>query len=753
MVVKKLKNEIARAIVAIALLGACGCAKPAIRTGGNVMLPDYNPIFFHGIEQDVQDAQTPFLGVHMNVVPDQSLTETVKKDNAVYIDRIIPESAAGKAGILSGDIVITVDGEPFNSESAPRDQLRKAITLKKAGDSIRLMIMRDGREIIIDAELGVRKRTVPKIKSHPKLNDMQKSIESASSGVYRAIEASGKLEDFSKTLAQLKEQSYFSDSYKTAPGNPFRLSEVNYLLQNPMNIIPVSREITDSVPGSPGNEAYDLNRLLEAASLQLDIELHLVAEAPVTMSSLDDVLMYITDSISRAESFRKEAFKALPDEDRKFLEEEASGILSSEQEMPELQDRLTRIAIQVDYTALFRSVAEASRAVSPQVMEALRKLNPLEIKRGGLPSADLADGDVLGSMDSGFGKIIIGGPGRTRYTGDAFMTIDLGGDDVYENNAGGATVEYPFSITIDLAGNDRYITRKTVSQGAGFMGTGILADVEGNDIYMSEKVSQGAGIFGGGVLLDLHGDDIYKGESDVQGAGIFGIGALIDSHGADVYEASVKSQGFAYVKGFGVLADLEGGDFYRAGGKYPDQREPGYATLSLSQGFAIGMRPLESEEGASGGIGLLIDRDGNDKYIGDYFSQGASYWYSLGILHDMNGDDTYIAGRYSQGAGIHTSAGVLIDEKGDDSYTVTFGVSQGAGHDYGIGVLADFDGDNTYKEGVLSKGAATCGSIGILYDKYGKDSYLTEGGVHESGDESDYCRASGFGILMNGRAE
>ena len=114
----------------------------------------------------------------------------------------------------------------------------------------------------------------------------------------------------------------------------------------------------------------------------------------------------------------------------------------------------------------------------------------------------------------------------------------------------------------------------------------------------------------------------------------------------------------------------------------------------------------------------------------------------------MNGDDTYISGRYAQGAGIHTSVGTLIDEGGSDSYLVTLGVSQGMGHDFGIGVLADFHGDNTYKGGTLSGGAATCGGIGILYDRDSVDD-LTRERSQSAGTPDDSCGAYGFGIWMN----
>src|SRR5690606_32279131 len=122
----------------------------------------------------------------------------------------------------------------------------------------------------------------------------------------------------------------------------------------------------------------------------------------------------------------------------------------------------------------------------------------------------------------------------------------------------------------------------------------------------------------------------------------------------------------------------------------------GKSYQSMSQGFGYGVRPWESLAGASGGIGVIAEAEGNDTYVADYFAQGSSYWFSLGILDDRKGHDRYVSGRYSQGAGIHMSAGVLIVGEGDDNYLASYGVAQGCGHDFGIGFLLDNGGNDRY---------------------------------------------------------
>ena len=712
--------------------------------------PQFNPLFFPDVELPQKEAKRPFLGIHMENLPEQYLSETLKKENAVYVRQVLAETSAEEAGILAGDIIIAADGEPFTTEGVePLRQLKKTISGKSIGDALEVSIIREGKPMTITATLREEKKIPPKIKAHPEIDLIQESITKNDSVIYQSLELSDTVDDFLNTISVLREKTRLVDSYKVAATeNPFRLSEINYLLQNPTNMIPVSRRITNPFIEYLDTEHYDLRRLISAASLGLDVELFLSREDLPDIHSMDDFIDYVIAKIGRAESFRKMAFKGLSEEDIRFLEDVSLKVMSEDNIPPESKEKLLQTAAKVDYPMLFKSMTEASEIISPATIRALVELDIKDVKKHQDIPADIAGGDVIDMIETEFGRIIVGGPGRTHYKGNTFMIIDPGGDDIYENNAGASTPELHFSIVIDLAGDDKYITKANLSQGTGLMGTGILADIEGNDLYMGDKGSQGAGIFGGGILLDLDGDDRFIAESLAQGTGIFGIGMLINRGGNDIYEARLSSQGFAHVKGFGVLADLSGDDFYLAGGKYPDHRDPEHSTESFSQGFAIGIRPYDSPIGASGGIGLLIDKEGNDQYIGDYFAQGSSYWYSLGILHDMKGDDAYIAGRYAQGAGIHTSVATLIDEGGSDSYLVTFGVAQGMGHDFGVGVLADFQGNNTYKGGTLSGGAATCGGIGILYDRDSVDD-LTRERSQSAGTPDDSCGAYGLGIWMN----
>ncbi len=168
-----------------------------------------------------------------------------------------------------------------------------------------------------------------------------------------------------------------------------------------------------------------------------------------------------------------------------------------------------------------------------------------------------------------------------------------------------------------------------------------------------------------------------------------------------------------------MISDLNGNDIYYAGGKYIHHPLLPNDYRSFSQGFAIGWRP-----DASGGIGFLYDKSGNDFYNGDVFTQGCSYWYSLGILYDESGQDHYSAAEYAQGAGIHLSVGILIDKEGDDYYYSRLGPSQGEGHDLSVGILIDRKGKDYYSVSG-GQGIGLTNSFGLFLDAEGDDSYMT----------------------------
>ncbi len=323
-------------------------------------------------------------------------------------------------------------------------------------------------------------------------------------------------------------------------------------------------------------------------------------------------------------------------------------------------------------------------------------------------------GNVLYIAKSNLGLIVIGGSGPNTYDGCFGLIVDLGGDDIYNlTSLPGVRLK----TIIDLNGRDTYSTSQPFGLAGGFLGTSILMDCEGNDTYEAHMGSLGSAVCGMGLLYDRKGEDTYSADEFSQGAGLLGIGMICDCEGNDTYTAGMQSQAFGYVMGSGLILDRSGNDVYYTKMSQTDILRYDDHYLTLSQGCGFGWRP-----DYSGGIGLLVDCEGNDLYSSDIFGQGVAYWFAIGALIDKGGHDRYVSYQYAQGSGVHLAFGLLLDDSGNDAY-VSKGVSQGCGHDLSVGMLLDLSGNDYYTATDLSQGAGNANATGILYDADGNDSY------------------------------
>ena len=312
----------------------------------------------------------------------------------------------------------------------------------------------------------------------------------------------------------------------------------------------------------------------------------------------------------------------------------------------------------------------------------------------------------------------VGGPGNDYYSGDYKVIIDIGGDDVYDLSY---DIDHPHPVVIiDLSGNDCYRGESDFTLGSGAFSTGVLLDFAGDDQYVGKSFSIGSAYFGFGLLYDAAGDDFYSGDTHAEGAASFGLGLLIDEGGRDVYTGALHVQGFGFVSGYGMIFEMDGSDSYYAGGKYKDYGRYEDHYLSLSQGFGFGMRPW-----LSGGVGAIIDLNGNDTFDSDIFAQGTGYWWGMGILFNGEGRDNYQSFQYAQGCATHMALGILIDNSGSDVYQGK-GLMQGVGHDYACGIILDRGGDDSYLAYDLSQGSGSANGAGVLMDNSGEDRYFVK---------------------------
>lgn len=361
--------------------------------------------------------------------------------------------------------------------------------------------------------------------------------------------------------------------------------------------------------------------------------------------------------------------------------------------------------------------------------------------------AGAVTGAILGAENvPGIGWIVVGGLEANTFDMSIVSGVfDPGGDDTYTWRA----MKTGNQGIIDLAGNDRYTGSAEHGPAAGIFGLSLIDDHAGDDRYEGQSFACGVGVFGAGVLIDRGGNDRYSCLRWGLGAGAFGAGFIIDEAGSDSYESGSYSQGLGGPLGVGAIIDGAGNDLYRADGVVPSVYDTPGVSYSMSQGVGFGARRL-----CAGGVGLLVDAEGDDRYEGGEFSQGGGYYFGFGALIDASGSDLYRGDHFSQGFSAHEGAGALIDLEGNDTYWATMSACQGAAWDYGVSLLLDADGDDTYRGGIFSQGSAANQSIAALCDLSGSDRYEATGpSVQGESAENSYhfaaTKARSFSVLAD----
>ncbi len=379
--------------------------------------------------------------------------------------------------------------------------------------------------------------------------------------------------------------------------------------------------------------------------------------------------------------------------------------------------------------------------------------------------------ESLHIRETRYGRVAIGTPGDDVWTGDFAVLIDPGGNDRYVGTRIGAafgTADRRVGLFADLAGDDAYDCAETnITLGAAVLGIAAFYDLgAGDDRYDAGHCTLGAAAGGVAVFHDDGGTDLYRGRTYTQGAAGFGIAVFHDGSSQaepemssdegtkepveiglfdnDRLSAWGNAQAFARPYGVALCINERGNEIYEAGGVY--LHAPLFADRyqSFSQGFAIGSRGIDY----AGGIAMLVDHDGNDRYLGDIYNQGVGYWYGAGLLWDGGGNDTYEMTQYGQGSGIHLAIGGLVDVDGHDTYVMHSGLGQGGSHDYAASVLHDRGGNDRYHGNTSCNGSGLTNSVGLHIDRAGNDTYAArkKSGVNFGRPARDF---GSIGVLVD----
>jgi hypothetical protein len=379
---------------------------------------------------------------------------------------------------------------------------------------------------------------------------------------------------------------------------------------------------------------------------------------------------------------------------------------------------------------------EAVVAGMLDLVGAVERLQRFVKKEAALPS-------VAWSLQTPFGWIVVDTTRRNNQyrLKDPLLVLDVGGNDDYEFLAPSDT--HSINVVLDDGGNDRYVAAAPgADPSSATLGYGILWDTEGDDRYEGTGQAQASALFGAALLVDGGGNNRFIASTHSQAHAIGGIAVLVSGNGDDEFTAQSYSQASGGPGGVAVLVDTAGNDRYTLNNDplvWPSPQLPDRNT-SMGQGAGYGMRgDLSDGRSTSGGIGMLLDLAGNDRYEAQVMAQGFGFWEGLGMLLDDGGNDHFETAWYGMGAGVHYAAGVLLKRGiGNDVYRSTREMVLGAGNDLSVGVFVDEGGDDDYSVGQLSLGSATSNSTGIFVDATGNDRYAVA---------STTCRALGVASM------
>lgn len=569
---------------------------------------------------------------------------------------------------------------------------------------------------------------------------------------------------------------------------PFILSDTKRALSNPLSLPSLVQKITD--PMEPvwfhqriENQYIRPDRLLQEFALKTAKRFYLyphfstlpmdALEKTQDVISIERLMDFMTRRVHMAGQSVKAAFTGISPEEKVRLLRRFPRVLDaffkdgnfSDPDAFSIIDKAKNIRMAQMLEGLYGLSNVFSHDFLNSVQVALSQTSEVDLDHEKYPGLG---GKFLLIRETPVGLILVGDRGPNVYGTHASVIFDLGGDDLYLNNAGApvyelqeneiCNVSHPVLLIVDFDGNDRYLNPGFAAVGSGFFGLGILLDRSGNDIYSGGRLSLGAAFFGMGCLMDLSGNDTYITTEGGQGAALFGGALLFDGGGNDLYQGAKYVQGFGGSRGFGELLDLQGNDRYRAGWKYGSS----YGTKGIFQGCSQGLG-WGFRNHAAGGIGILHDLSGDDIYEAGNFSQGTGYYLGLGVLRDDAGNDIYRGSRYCQGSSAHEAAGALLDFEGDDIYSGKIAANQGAAWDLSVACLVDYAGNDRYTAGDLSLGAAAQNGMGMFFDAKGCDRYespkrslgfsgdLSYGGGRNAGNMGIFLDMGGDGDIYENK--
>ncbi|MBN8730423.1 MAG: PDZ domain-containing protein [Acidobacteria bacterium] len=609
-----------------------------------------------------------------------------------------PGPALQADAVRRGDFILALNGTVVTSAQHFGQELDRL----KPGSEARLKLRRDDKEIDVSVRVASRAEwaTPLDVLRRPALGVKPDEIVPMHPGQSRFEQFLGKYlsrfrieqpaGDLRRFLAGVVERFYSENM----------LARVAYAFHRPTRMVELQASITSPlaavVDRNKGNPWAVAGPILSEAARNLDSSFAAGKLGQMDLAHPAQALKDASGIVRRAGVHLERAFEKVGAAPLDEMQTSLPALLDDAARRSPAAMRARMASLAIDYSGLFAaadSIASWSPAGEPPAA-AQSVAIPKEIEgavKGEVAAVERIDGRWY----------VYGGPGPNEYDLSKIdVVIDAGGDDRYRYSD---KARPRIQLVVDWAGNDVYSAEGEIPGPASAMlGISVVVDHQGDDRYEGGLRSCGAGLMGVGLILDHAGNDTYKGTKWSLGFGRYGFGGIVDLEdppsartkgkyaypdGSDMYLAQEASQAYGGPRGFGLILDGAGRDLYRLGGPPPVW---GDRTVSYSAGQGVGYGDGLFD---TGGIGVLCDLSGDDRYEAGEVSQGAGWLLGMGILYDRSGNDIYYGTRYSQGASAHGGVGILADDGGDDTY---WGGIAGS-WDLSLALLIDRRGNDSYQ--------------------------------------------------------
>jgi len=351
---------------------------------------------------------------------------------------------------------------------------------------------------------------------------------------------------------------------------------------------------------------------------------------------------------------------------------------------------------------------------------------------------------------------------------DIFVAkLDINGNWLWAKKAGGTDFDFGNSIAVDANGNS-YVTgyfsgsanfgTTTLTSSSEYYTEIYVAklDINGNWLWANKAGGTGWD-YGYGIAVDANGNSYVTGA--FAESAIFGTTTLTSSGGSDIFVAKLDSSGnwlwakqaggTDYDDGYGIVVDINGNS-YVTGIFYSSNCSFGSTTLTSSGGSDIFVAKLDingnwlwaKQAGGTDndfGYGIAVDANGNS-YITGGFKESATFgtttltssgYYDYDIfVTKLDIDGNWLWAKQAGGTGDEGSNSIAVDANGNSYITsgfeesVNFGTTTLTSSGYLDIFVAKIDHNGNWLWAKQAGGAIDDCGYGIALDANG-NSYVT----------------------------